>query len=88
MGKPISRVKAVNSLDAPDNTTPPPVYRIGRLASNIKSMARRTWRLLPLMVGLYERMLISFGYSKVQRVAVISLGISTNTGPGRPVLAM
>ena len=40
------------------------------------------------MTGLYERIDTVFGYSKRHLLRLTSFGMSTSTGPGRPVLAM
>ena len=40
-----------------------------------------------MVTGLYERIEISFGYSYSQRCIDTSFGMSTSTGPGRPVRA-
>ena len=42
----------------------------------------------PFTVGLYERMLTVSGYSNRHVCVVTSFGMSTSTGPGRPVRAM
>ena len=68
--------------------TPPPTYRTGRLDSMIIRAAERTCRRLPFVVGLYPGRSTLSGQFQVISWSRTSFGMSTSTGPGRPVLAM
>ena len=69
---------------------PPPTYKTGRLAFAIEATALRICLLCPFNTGLYERIVTSVGnsYGWLSATFTISLGKSTTTGPGRPVLAI
>src|SRR5437868_14843651 len=60
----------------------------GRSAPCNSASALRIWPEWPLFTGLYDRMSTDFGYSYLQALRETSFGISTTTGPGRPVDAI
>jgi len=87
-GKPSIFTSVRSCAAALARITPPPVYTIGRFASSSSCAAFLICPLCPFTVGLYERIATESGYSKRQRAVVMSLGMSTTTGPGLPVRAM
>ncbi len=61
----------------------------GRLAVSSSCSALRIWPPWPLRTGLYERISILSGYPAYGVLLnETSLGMSTTTGPGRPLRAM
>src|SRR5882762_230041 len=58
---------------------------MGRFASSSNCAAFLICPAWPLRTGLYERIDTDSGYSNSQECVVTSLGMSTSTGPGRPI---
>ena len=86
-GKPSRRTSRVSAADASFRITPPPVYTIGRFASSSSCTAFLICPACPRVTGLYERIDTVFGYANSVVACVTSFGMSTTTGPGRPVEA-
>ena len=84
-GIPVSSANSLSSCAALALITPPPTYSTGAFAEAISWAACAICRGCGMMLGLYPGRSISGGNLYATRAFCTSLGISTSTGPGRPV---